>query len=147
MIRLSKLADYGTAIMTRLARSPLEIKSARALAADTRMNTPTVSKLLKILQESGLVKAERGVNGGYMLARRPDSITIADVIAAIEGGPALTECSKIMAYCAQSPHCGVRDNWQLINQVIMTALQSVTLADMTTTLEFHPMVRNMQEIT
>ena len=141
MLRISKLADYGTVLMNSLAMAPNEVKSAKNLAGDTGVSLPTVSKLLKILHESGLVEAQRGVNGGYALARQAQTITIAEVIAAVEGWPAMTECSDHAGCCSQSAHCGVKDNWQLINQVIMTALSSVSVADMTKPLQYHPLIQ------
>lgn len=142
MLKISKLADYGTVIMDAITRSNGDVLSAKNLSQSTGVNLPTVSKLLKILHDSGLVMAQRGASGGYSLARSPETITVADVVAAIEGWPALTECAGQIDCCAQTDQCGVKDNWQLINQVIMTALRSVSLADMTKPLHYHPLIEH-----
>jgi FeS assembly SUF system regulator len=126
VLRVSKLTDYATVIMTVLASvddagGVDDVLSAQDLAARARLELPTVSKLLKQLAHAQLVSSTRGVNGGYRLARAPQQITIADIVTAMEGPIGMTECGA---------HCGVRVNWQRINQAIAQALAEVTVADM-----------------
>jgi FeS assembly SUF system regulator len=130
MLKLGKLADYGTMIVTVLAADPARLYSAQELAAHTHVAAPTVAKLLKQLTRGGLVESLRGARGGYKLARSPAHITVADVIASIEGPIGLTQCSVHKGDCAVESTCGVRSNWRLINAAIHQALQSVSLADM-----------------
>ena len=130
MLRVSKLTDYATVVMTVLADAPLRVHSAQELAERARLELPTVSKLLKQLAHAELVESFRGVNGGYKLARAPERISIAQIVTAMEGPIGMTECSAHAGLCGHEPHCGVRVNWQRINQAIAQALGSVTLADM-----------------
>lgn len=130
MLKLGKMADYGTMIVTVLAGDPARLYSAQDLATHTHVAAPTVSKLLKQLTRGGLVESLRGARGGYKLARNADAITVADVIAVIDGPIGLTQCSVHKGDCAVESHCGVRSNWRLINSAIHEALKSVTLADM-----------------
>jgi len=130
MLRVSKLTDYATVVMTSLAGSGDGVLSAQALAERARLEAPTVSKLLKQLAQAGLVVSTRGINGGYRLARLAEKITIADIVTAMEGPIGMTECSAHAGACGHEPHCGVRVNWQRINHAIADALASVTLADM-----------------
>jgi len=130
MLKLGKLADYSTMIVTVLAAEPERLYSAHELAGRTHVAAPTVSKLLKQLTKSGLVESLRGARGGYKLARPAGDITVADVIAAIDGPIGLTQCSVHKGDCAVESYCGVRSNWRLINAAIHQALQSLTLADM-----------------
>jgi len=130
MLRVSKLTDYATVVMTVLAEAPERVHSAQELAERARLELPTVSKLLKQLAHAELVQSYRGVNGGYKLARAPQAITIAEVVTAMEGPIGMTECGAHSGLCGHEPHCGVRVNWQRINQAIAQALGSVTLADM-----------------
>jgi FeS assembly SUF system regulator len=130
MLKLGKLADYGTMVVTVLAAEPDRLHSAQDLAARTHVSAPTVSKLLKQLTKGGVVESLRGAHGGYKLARPAADITVADVIAAIDGPFALTECSVHKGDCAVESTCGVRGNWRLISTAIHQALKSVTLADM-----------------
>jgi FeS assembly SUF system regulator len=130
MLKLGKMADYGTMIVTVLAAEPDRLYPAQELAAHTHVTAPTVSKLLKVLTKAGLVESLRGAHGGYKLARQPAAITVADVIAAIDGPIGLTQCSVHKGDCAVESTCGVRGNWRLINTAVHQALKSVTLADM-----------------
>jgi FeS assembly SUF system regulator len=130
MLRVSKLTDYATVVMASLAAAGDSVMSAQALADRARLEVPTVSKLLKQLAQAGLVVSTRGINGGYRLVRAPDRISIADIVTAMEGPIRMTECSAQAGLCGHEPHCGVRVNWQRINQAIAGALANVTLADM-----------------
>ncbi len=130
MLRLSKLTDYGTIVMTHLARAPGEVQSATDIAGGTHVALPTVSKVLKLLTQDGLVVSYRGAQGGYSLARAPETISVAEIIAALEGPIAFTECSVDTGLCDQEASCAIRANWQKINGVISEALHGVTLAEM-----------------
>jgi FeS assembly SUF system regulator len=130
MLRVSKLTDYATVIMTVLADASDSVLSAQDVAARAHLELPTVSKLLKQLAHANLVDSFRGVNGGYRLAREPAQITIAQIVTAMEGPIGMTECSAHAGLCDHESHCGVRVNWQRINHAIAHALASVTLADM-----------------
>ncbi len=131
MLRISKLADYATGVMSLVARRPEEVHSAAKIAVGLGIGQATASKILKLLAQGGLVKAQRGVKGGYVIARAPERISLAEIIDAIEGIPlGLTECSSTPGLCVQESGCLVRGNWQRISVAIRRALEGVTLADM-----------------
>jgi len=69
MLRISRLTDYTTVLLAALAGEPQRVQTAAALAGQTGIALPTVSKLLKELHRSGLVTSTRGLHGGYRLAR------------------------------------------------------------------------------
>ena len=130
MFRISKLTDYSTVVLTLLADRPAEVHSASELAQRSRLELPTVSKLLKTLANAGLVDSFRGANGGYRLAKPAEQISIAEIIAAMEGPIGVTECSVDAGACDHEPHCGVRGNWRRISDVVERALSAVRLSDM-----------------
>lgn len=130
MLRLSKLTDYGIVIMTYLAKEPAAVRAANDVSAGTRVAPPTVSKILKLLHRGGLVVSCRGPLGGYRLAREPQQISVAEVVDALEGPVAVTECTSASGNCVQASHCSVRANWERINQAIRQALEGVTLQQM-----------------
>lgn len=131
MLRMSKLADYATVVMTLMAQAPDRARNAPEIAASVGLELPTVSKILKSLVRTGLLQSQRGPKGGYKLAQQPGAISIADIIDAIEGYPmGLTECSSILGLCARESSCTVRTNWQRISQEIRHTLEKVSLADM-----------------
>lgn len=129
VLRLSKLTDYAILLLTELAGRP-DVCPAGELATRTRLEPPTVAKILKRLGKSGLVVSFRGASGGYRLAREPEAITIASIIAAMEGPIGMTECSVSPGACAQEAYCTVQNNWRLISRTIEQALAKVSLADM-----------------
>jgi len=130
VLRLGKLTDYGTVLMTHLARHGQRRHSASELAAELGLSLPTVSKVLKALVQAGLLVSHRGAKGGYGLARPPEEISVASIVAAIEGPIALTECSQAQGSCEQEPSCTVRGNWRRINEAVQRALEEVSLADL-----------------
>src|SRR5215472_4570350 len=137
MIRLGKLTDYGLLLMCQIARGPFgNTHTARELAGECRIPLPTVSKLLRILLQNGLLVSHRGINGGYVLARQPELIAITEIIAALEGPFALTECGSADAgFCDLESSCLVKDNQRIISHAIRVALERVTLSDLTRPLQ------------
>ncbi|KRG68006.1 SUF system Fe-S cluster assembly regulator [Pseudoxanthomonas dokdonensis] len=130
MLRVTKLTDYATVVLTVLAARPGEVLSAADLAEQSGLEPPTVSKLLKPLAQAGLVEGLRGVHGGYRLARDADRISLIEIVEAMEGPLAMTECSQHDSQCGIAHQCGVRSNWRLINDVVGDALRRVSLAQM-----------------
>jgi FeS assembly SUF system regulator len=129
MLRLSKLGDYGTVIMAHIARDPGRRYSAAEIAAGIAVSQPTVSKLLKILARAGLLVSHRGARGGYSLAQAPERISIAQIIDAVEGRVAMTECNVTAGLCAQEPGCMGRSAWLRINEAVRGVLEGVRLAE------------------
>ena len=136
MIILSKLADYGVIVATHLAAFPERQATAAAVAAETRLPRATVAKLLKALAHAGLVTATRGPSGGYRLARVAKAISVAEVIAAIDGDIGLTQCSVHAPECARTTYCPTRPHWAAINRAVGEALAAVTLDAMITPAAF-----------
>ncbi len=130
MLRLSKLTDYATVILSHMAKGSGQLHAAIEVAEATGIGLPTVSKILKILVNAKVVVSSRGVNGGYALARSPEKISVAEVISALEGPIAVTECSISHEGCEQASGCGISGNWGLINEAIRHTLEAISLADM-----------------
>lgn len=130
MLRISKLTDYATGLMTQMAHQPERWVSAQQLAVELSLPSPTVARLLKLLGRAGLVLSQRGKGGGYGLARPAREISVAEVIAAIEGPVALTECALGDGRCSLERDCATRANWQVISRAVQVALEAVSLADM-----------------
>ena len=131
MLRVTKLADYGIVMMTYFAHRGGMTHNARDIAREVRLPMPVVSKVLKQLAREGLLSSHRGIKGGYGLARRPEEITVAQIIHALEGPIAVTECTDHeRGDCELETGCPVRTNWVMINQAIHGALQKITLAGM-----------------
>jgi FeS assembly SUF system regulator len=130
MLRVSRLTDYATVVMTCIAAHSHDVLSTAQIAEQTRLELPTVSKLLKALGHAGLVESFRGVNGGYRLARPAPEISLAEIVEALEGPIGMTECSLAEGQCDRESQCGVRGSWQRISNVLERALRAVSLSDM-----------------
>ncbi|TNF71265.1 MAG: SUF system Fe-S cluster assembly regulator [Acidobacteria bacterium] len=132
MLRITKQADYGIVLLTRMAADPERLFTASGLAAEAGLPHPIVSKVLKLLVRGGVLSSHRGVKGGYTLDRSAEEITVFDIVTVLEGPIAITECiDDSPSECSQEPHCPVRGNWQRINRAIQLALEDITLAEMT----------------
>lgn len=130
MFKISKLADYATIILSLLARVYGVKYSATGVADETGIPLPTVSKVLKLLNEAGLVVSKRGVNGGYQASRAAADINLKEIITAIDGKPAITECTYDNQNCACQLSCGMKSNWEVVNQRLLRVLADLSLADM-----------------
>jgi len=132
MLRLSKKADYALIAMKHLALRGDEgaSSSAREIAEQYDIPIELMAKVLQRLVRSGLLASHQGTRGGYELGRAPDSISVADVIQAIDGPLQVTACSTDDEQCDQFAKCNVRDPLWRIKERILDALRSSTLADL-----------------
>jgi FeS assembly SUF system regulator len=130
MLRISRLTDYATVLLAALAGEPGRVRTATALAEQTHIAGPTVSKLLKQLQRAGLVISTRGLHGGYQLARPAAQISAAAILDALEGPVALTDCAAGHGNCEIEESCRVSRVWQRLNLAMRRALYDVTLAQL-----------------
>lgn len=130
MLRMSKLTDYGTVVLAYLATRPGEMHSAAGIAQATRLGIPTVSKVLKKLASAKVLTSCRGAHGGYSLARSPNNISAVEIIDALEGPIAITECSGDHSLCSLESVCALGSRWQQINTVIRDALGKISLAEL-----------------
>jgi FeS assembly SUF system regulator len=131
MLRIRKLTDYGIVLLAHLAgEDPGATRNAREIAESTGLPLPVVSKMLKLLAGAELLQSQRGAKGGYSLARDPGQLTVAEIIAALEGPIALMDCTVGTGHCEQEAGCPVRDPWQRINQAVHHTLERVTLQEL-----------------
>ena len=132
MLRITKITDYGIVLMAQIAMEPsTTMHNTRDLAAATRLPLPMVSKILKTLARGGLLVGQRGTKGGYSLARPAETISISDIIEALEGSFGLTECATHgLSECQLEWFCQVRLNWLKVNQIIRNTLDQVPLSEM-----------------
>lgn len=131
MIRITRLTDYGIVLMSHLATTPERRFAAPDLAAEAHLPLPMVSKILKQLAREGLLESHRGSHGGYALARPAEEISVVEIITALEGPIAVTECIEdAPGVCSAEPFCPVSSNWRRINRAIREALADITLAEM-----------------
>jgi FeS assembly SUF system regulator len=132
-MRLSHLADYAVVLMTAAARRPAAARlSATELSSETGVPLPTAQKLMGQLAASGLLQSVRGVGGGFTLARPGAQISLADIIEAVEGPIAMTQCSgsEKPSECALDAHCRLKPHMSIVTHAVRGALCAVTLTSL-----------------
>jgi len=132
-MRLTSLADYAVVMMAAAARHPAGARlSATLLAGNTGVPLPTAQKLMGRLAQAGLLTSARGTGGGFQLARPAGGISLADIIEAVEGPIAMTNCVDERRHdCALDAHCQVKPHLSIVNGVVRGALAAVTLEHLT----------------
>jgi Rrf2 family protein len=132
MLRLSKKADYALMAMKHLAvRGDRGSSSAREIAEQYDIPIELLAKVLQRLVRRGLLASQQGTRGGYQLARPPATISVADVIQAIDGPVTVTACSSDGGNsCDQYAKCNVRDPLWRVRERIVTALGECTIAEL-----------------
>jgi len=140
-MRLTHLADYAVVIMTAAARAPAgERLSASALAGETGVPLPTAQKLMGKLGAAGLLRSVRGVGGGFTLARPVAAVSLADIIEAVEGPIAMTQCSgsEEASDCALDARCRVKPHMSSVSRAVRGALAQVTLEQLALERQLEP---------
>jgi Rrf2 family protein len=131
MLKLTKKADYGLIALKHLAVNSGGVSSsAKAIAECYGIPQPLLAKILQKLTKIGLLQSLPGTNGGYRLARSPQSITALEVIRAIDGPIILTACFTEHGACEQSEKCTVRAPLRKVHEGILNLLNTITISDM-----------------
>jgi FeS assembly SUF system regulator len=132
-MRLTHLADYAVVMMTAAARRPAAARlTATELADETGVPLPTAQKLMQRLSQAGLLVGQRGSGGGYVLAREVSQISLADIVEAVEGPIAMTQCSGSdePSDCALDAHCRVKGHMGIVGAKVRGALGAVSLLEL-----------------
>lgn len=135
MLKISKLTDYGLLASVYLARNPGEVTNAREIAEFYHLPLPAITKVLKALHTSGVIRSHRGVGGGYSFEGDAETVTLGRLIEVFEGPWDLVECETLdddgHATCAIRVACPSRRFMFGINQAVKGAFEQVTLGDLT----------------
>lgn len=132
-MKFSAKSEYAIRAVLDIAiqseRGPLQVKE---IAGHQLIPERFLEQVLSNLKRAGLVKSFRGAQGGYLLGRPADQITLADLIQAVEGPITLMECTseEVSSRCRQSSSCVVKDVWSDVQSTLVEALNSVTVEDM-----------------
>jgi FeS assembly SUF system regulator len=132
-MRLTHLADYAVVMMTAAARrEPRARLSAAELSSETGVPLPTAQKLMGKLAAAGLLTSARGAGGGFTLARDITEISLADIVEAVEGPIAMTQCAGTdeASECALDAHCRVKPHMGIVGAKVRGALHAVSLQEL-----------------
>jgi Rrf2 family protein len=129
MFRLSKKADYGLIALKHLTLHDTQACSAPVLARTYNIPSELMAKVLQKLVRKGLLVSQPGPNGGYALARSPETISVIDVIEALEGPVLLTPC-EAADDCEQLQLCSIKDPLRNIKQKVVSVLVDTTIHEL-----------------
>jgi Rrf2 family protein len=129
MLRLSKKTDYALIALTYIAGTG-KAASARDIAERHDVPVELMAKVLQRLVQRGVLRSQQGIHGGYQLSRRPDTVTVAEVVEAIDGPLQLTVCGTTDERCEQFSKCNIKDPLHRIRDRIIGALMACTVAEL-----------------
>lgn len=125
-MQISKKSQYGLRAMVCLAKkNRKEFFSLKDISEKEGIPFDFLEKIMSKLEKIKLVRAKKGIQGGYILAKNPEKITAKDIVAALENTTAV-DCS----FCGKSKKCLTKNVWRKIDAVISKTLQSITLAEL-----------------
>ena len=141
MIKVSRMADYAILLVCKMSNDENKVYSSQELSIITSLKITTISKILTKLTKANVTHSIRGVSGGYKLTMQAEDISVGNIIDIIDGKVALTICVEEGENhnCNLVSLCPSQSNWQIINNTVREALNSVSIAEMA-----NPFVSNFQ---
>jgi Rrf2 family transcriptional regulator, iron-sulfur cluster assembly transcription factor len=129
-MRLSTKSRYGTRLMVDMAQhygdGPIHLTN---IAKRQGISVKYLEQIIIPLKRAKYLQSVRGPKGGYVLAKPPEEITVAEIVALLEDGTCLVECSEQDESCPRSSTCLTRPLWKEAAQAMFDKLQAITLAD------------------
>ena len=133
-MQITRTADYGVRLMTRLAAAPVGTRMTVAdMARESGASTTFTGKILQRLASARLVVSHRGFEGGFELARPADGISVLDIVSALDGPLCLNECLPGGGGCDRQPWCGAYDVWGRAQAALSAVLAAESLDRLVTT--------------
>ena len=130
-MKLSTKSRYSLRAMLHLALNQTDgVVMAREIAERQNLPETYLEQLMLALRKAGLVSAIRGARGGYMLARRPEDITLAQIVVALEGTLSIADCCDVPNCCIDPVSCALKDIFDDVNSALYGAFDCVTLAEL-----------------
>jgi len=130
-MKLSTRGRYATRILLCIAREQDGGPVRKQLVAEReRVSSDYVEQILVALRSSGLVNSHRGAKGGFTLAKRPEEITVWQVLLASEGPIGLVPCLGNETHCRHTGTCVTRTLWEGAAELLQNYFQDVTLKDL-----------------
>lgn len=130
-MKLSTRSRYGTRLMLDMAENynngPIHLMK---IAQRQGISVKYLEQIIIPLKRAQYVKSVRGPKGGHTLAKPPEEITVGEIVALLEDGVSLVECSYNEAVCARADICPTRYLWREAAQAMFAKLNSITLADL-----------------
>ena len=130
-MKLSTRSRYGTRLLLDMAQrynqGPVQLGD---IARRQEISVKYLEQIVIPLKKAHFIETVRGPKGGHILARPPEEITVAEIVALLEDGASLVECTEHAEVCRRAETCPTRLIWKEASQAIFDKLKSVTLADL-----------------
>lgn len=127
-MKITREADYAIRIVAMLAEEEKQVE-AKVIAERNDIPYRFTLKILRKIVQAGIIKSQRGVNGGYVLNKRPSEITFREVIEVIDGEVAINKCFENPSICRQSGICKVRKKLYDVQKSLSDELEEITFED------------------
>jgi Rrf2 family transcriptional regulator, nitric oxide-sensitive transcriptional repressor len=129
-MRLTMFTDFALRALMRLAGDPDRSSSTGEIAEEFGISRNHLAKVVRDLADSGFIATQRGVGGGFALARPPQAITLGEVVRALEGTSALVECFRQDGGdCVLTPRCRLKAKLAAAREAFLRELDKTTLAE------------------
>jgi len=141
-MKFSTKSQYGLRAMVYLAKCKNKICSLKTISQTEGISFDYLEKIISKLEKAGLIKAKKGVQGGYFLAKSPTKIKTGEIIRILEGELTLVKCltrsiPKVVGrgitrkyICPREKKCLTKKFWKKIQNSLDSVLDSLTLADL-----------------
>jgi Rrf2 family protein len=130
-MKLSTKGRYGTRFMIRLALAgPGAVCTLKQIAEDEGISEKYLWQIARGLKDAGYIRAAPGAHGGYRLARDPSTLTLGDLLTALEGDLALVDCITSPASCRRGADCVARQVWREVSAKIRETLDGIRLDEL-----------------
>lgn len=130
MLKISAKSQYGLRAMVYLAKSKKKINPLKIISEKEGISFDYLEKIISKLEKAGLVKAKKGVQGGYFLNKKPSKIKVGEIVRTLEGEPAIVSCLGKRELCPRIKKCLTRSVWKKLQNALIKALNSMTLLDL-----------------
>lgn len=130
-MKLSAKSRYGLRAMLFLAATQREgVIMAREIAERQNLPETFLEQLMLAMRKANLLTSVRGARGGYMLAKKPEHITLAQIVIALEGSLNMADCADGTHCCNERGACALKEVFQEIDHILFIALDNITLQDL-----------------
>jgi len=130
-MKLSTRSRYGTRMILDMAQhyngKPIQLGD---IARRQNISLKYLEQIIRPLKKANYIKSFRGAKGGHMLNKPPEKITVGEIVALLEGGASLTQCSENPDTCDRVDNCLTRYLWLEASRAMFERLRTITFADL-----------------
>ena len=127
MLKITKDIDYAALLVHHLANANIP-QNVNSIAKMVPVSKAMIAKLLKILTSANILQSKLGKNGGYSLDAKHESISLYDIVFAIDGQrPAITVCSSNSTGCHITAACTIKHKWMAVNETLISSLKNTMI--------------------